>query len=140
MKHKSSMDLVRMVVNMLIDYHTMKDHPKSDKIFDSCRNSGTNSGSLLFWSVCSSLTEDLSMKELQKILLLPIVMKYKRPILIWLVSAPHHHSNSTIKWCKQRLVQILWKIAIFQVAPRNVQSPSTGQKLKMGVTKDPKLS
>jgi hypothetical protein len=48
MKHKRSMDLVRIFINMLTDYRTMKDHPKSDKNFDPSRNSGNNSGSPLF--------------------------------------------------------------------------------------------
>jgi hypothetical protein len=40
MKHKRAMDLVRMVINMLIDYHTLKDFPKSGQDSDPFRDLG----------------------------------------------------------------------------------------------------
>jgi hypothetical protein len=83
MKHKRAMDLVRMVINMLIDYHTLKNFPKSGQNSDPFRDLGIKPAQLFSPFFDSTLTVNFHMKESLKKLLVAMVIKYKGPTLIW---------------------------------------------------------
>jgi hypothetical protein len=85
MKHKRAMDLFRMVINILIDYHTLKDFRKSGQNSDPSRGLGIKPAQLLSPFFDSTLTANFYMKESLKKILVAMVMKYKdhRFWLVW---------------------------------------------------------
>jgi hypothetical protein len=83
MKHKRAMDLDRMVINMLMDYHTLKNFPKSGQNSDPFRDLGIKPAQLFSSFFDSTLTVNFYMKKSLKKLLVAMVKKYKSPTLVW---------------------------------------------------------
>jgi hypothetical protein len=100
MKHKRAMDLVRMVINMLIDYHTLKHFPKSGQNSDPFRDLGIKPAQLFSPFFDSTLTINSYMKESLKKMLVAMVMKYKDPASILTSLATPHNANTTLKLYK----------------------------------------
>ncbi len=89
------MDLVRMVINMLIDYHTLKDFPKSGQNSDPFRDLGIKPAQFFSPFFDCTLTVNFYMKESLKKMSVAMVMKYKDPASILTSLATSHNANTT---------------------------------------------
>jgi hypothetical protein len=97
------MDFDQMVINVLIDYHTLKDFPKSGQNSDPSRDLDIKPAQLFSPFFDSTLTVNFDMNESLKKMLVAMVMKYKNPASNLTSLAAPHNANTTLKLYKQFL-------------------------------------